>query len=167
MVSLRCYRICGILCVHNHRQFGAIVRSGAGVPSALRDVSTTSRCPAFACLADNRQDDRDRHAACSRMDVPSRRSLRGQRAVNVTRSCSSRSGRGSIAVTKVENWVRATSLTHRHTLRSVIAQAELDELLSEARQDQHEAAGHHRHGNGAWGIKVTAVEVRDVTLRNR
>lgn len=68
------------------------------------------------------------------------------------------------AVTKVENWVRATSLTAQTTLRSVIGQAELDELLSERDKINLKLQDIIDETTEPWGIKVTSVEVRDVTL---
>jgi regulator of protease activity HflC (stomatin/prohibitin superfamily) len=68
------------------------------------------------------------------------------------------------AVVKVENFLQATSLIAQTTLRSVLGQSELDELLAHReminRTLQEIIDGH----TGPWGIKVTAVEVRDVTL---
>ncbi|MCL5103019.1 MAG: slipin family protein [Armatimonadetes bacterium] len=68
------------------------------------------------------------------------------------------------AITKVENWVRATSLQAQTTLRSVIGQAELDELLSERDKLNLKLQGIIDEMTEPWGIKVTSVEVRDVTL---
>jgi len=68
------------------------------------------------------------------------------------------------AVTKVENWVRATSLQAQTTLRSVIGQAELDQLLSERDKLNMNLQAIIDEVTEPWGIKVTAVEVRDVTL---
>lgn len=68
------------------------------------------------------------------------------------------------AVTKVENWVRATSLQAQTTLRSVIGQAELDELLAERDKINSKLQSIIDEVTEPWGIKVLAVEVRDVTL---
>ncbi len=68
------------------------------------------------------------------------------------------------AVTKVENWVRATSLTAQTTLRSVIGQAELDDLLAERDKINLRLQDIIDETTEPWGIKVTSVEVRDVTL---
>ena len=68
------------------------------------------------------------------------------------------------AITAVENFARATALFAQTTLRSVIGQSELDELLSERNkinQRLQEIIDQHTE---PWGIKVTAVEVRDVIL---
>lgn len=68
------------------------------------------------------------------------------------------------AVVKVENYLRATSLIAQTTLRSVIGQAELDDLLSrreKINQTLQEIIDRH---TDPWGIKVTSVEVKDVVL---
>jgi regulator of protease activity HflC (stomatin/prohibitin superfamily) len=68
------------------------------------------------------------------------------------------------AITKVENFLGATSLIAQTTLRSVIGQAELDELLSQRdRINQRLQEIIDRHTD-PWGIKVTVVEVKDVAL---
>jgi regulator of protease activity HflC (stomatin/prohibitin superfamily) len=68
------------------------------------------------------------------------------------------------AVTKIENWVRATSLQAQITLRSVIGQAELDELLAERDKINLKLQGIIDEATEPWGIKVISCEVRDVTL---
>lgn len=68
------------------------------------------------------------------------------------------------AVVKVENYLRATSLIAQTTLRSVLGQAELDDLLSKRdkiNQTLQEIIDRH---TDPWGIKVTSVEVKDVVL---
>jgi len=68
------------------------------------------------------------------------------------------------AVTEVENYLYATSQLAQTTLRSVLGQVELDDLLSQREKlnvklqeilDQH---------TDAWGIKVALVEVKQVDL---
>lgn len=68
------------------------------------------------------------------------------------------------AITKVENWVMATSLKAQTTLRSVIGQSELDELLSEREKINQHLQTIIDEATEPWGIKVTGVQVRDVTL---
>lgn len=68
------------------------------------------------------------------------------------------------AVVKVENFLRATSLIAQTTLRSVVGQAELDDLLSRREKINltlQEIIDRH---TDPWGIKVTSVEVKDVVL---
>jgi regulator of protease activity HflC (stomatin/prohibitin superfamily) len=68
------------------------------------------------------------------------------------------------AVTKVENYLKATSLISQTTLRSVLGQAELDELLAQRDKINLTLQGIIDHQTDPWGIKVTAVEVKDVVL---
>ncbi len=68
------------------------------------------------------------------------------------------------AVVKVMDYVRATSLVAQTTLRSVLGQSELDELLSK-RDDLNQRLQHIiDESTEPWGVKVTIVEVRDVSL---
>jgi regulator of protease activity HflC (stomatin/prohibitin superfamily) len=68
------------------------------------------------------------------------------------------------AVIKVENFWKATSLIAQTTLRSVLGQAELDELLAQREKINHTLQGIIDRQTDPWGIKVTAVEVKDVVL---
>jgi regulator of protease activity HflC (stomatin/prohibitin superfamily) len=68
------------------------------------------------------------------------------------------------AIVKVENFLRATSLLAQTTLRSVLGQAELDELLSEREKINQRLQEILDRHTDPWGVKVTAVEVRDVAL---
>lgn len=68
------------------------------------------------------------------------------------------------AVVKVESFLKATSLIAQTTLRSVIGQAELDELLSQREHVNVKLQEIIDRQTDPWGIKVTAVEVKDVVL---
>jgi regulator of protease activity HflC (stomatin/prohibitin superfamily) len=68
------------------------------------------------------------------------------------------------AVVKVENFLKATSLIAQTTLRSVLGQAELDELLAHRDKINHTLQEIIDRQTDPWGIKVTAVEVKDVAL---
>src|SRR6202007_3130378 len=68
------------------------------------------------------------------------------------------------AVVRVENYLKATSLISQTTLRSVLGQAELDELLSQRDKINLRLQEILDGPTDPWGIKVTAVEVRDVIL---
>ncbi len=68
------------------------------------------------------------------------------------------------AVVKVESFLKATSLIAQTTLRSVIGQAELDELLSQREHVNIKLQEIIDRQTDPWGIKVTAVEVKDVVL---
>ena len=68
------------------------------------------------------------------------------------------------AVIKVENFWKATSLIAQTTLRSVLGQAELDELLAHREKINLTLQEIIDRQTDPWGIKVTSVEVRDVSL---
>lgn len=68
------------------------------------------------------------------------------------------------AIVKVENFYRATALIAQTTLRSVIGQAELDELLSQREKINMRLQEIIDRQTDPWGVKVTAVEVKDVVL---
>ena len=68
------------------------------------------------------------------------------------------------AVTKVMDYFRATSLVAQTTLRSVLGQSDMDELLSK-REELNQRLQHIiDEATEPWGVKVTIVEVRDVSL---
>jgi regulator of protease activity HflC (stomatin/prohibitin superfamily) len=68
------------------------------------------------------------------------------------------------AVIKVENFWKATSLIAQTTLRSVLGQAELDELLSHRDKINQTLQEIIDRQTDPWGIKVTSVEIKDVAL---
>jgi regulator of protease activity HflC (stomatin/prohibitin superfamily) len=68
------------------------------------------------------------------------------------------------AVVKVENFWKATSLIAQTTLRSVLGQAPLDDLLSQRDTINQKLQEIIDHQTEPWGVKVTAVEVKDVSL---
>src|SRR3954454_3859687 len=68
------------------------------------------------------------------------------------------------AVVKVENFLKATSLIAQTTLRSVLGQAELDELLAHREKINQTLQEIIDRQTDPWGIKVTAVETKDVVL---
>ena len=68
------------------------------------------------------------------------------------------------AVVRVENFLKATSLVSQTTLRSVLGQAELDELLAQRDKINMTLQEIIDRQTDPWGIKVTAVEVKDVVL---
>jgi len=68
------------------------------------------------------------------------------------------------AVVKVENFWKATSLIAQTTLRSVLGQAELDELLAHRDKINQTLQEIIDRQTDPWGIKVTSVEIKDVAL---
>lgn len=67
-------------------------------------------------------------------------------------------------IVNVENYREATIQYAQTTLRSVVGQADLDELLSEREKLNRIIQRIVDEATDPWGIKVTAVEIKDVTL---
>ncbi|ALK05574.1 MAG: SPFH domain, Band 7 family protein [Methanosarcina sp. 795] len=68
------------------------------------------------------------------------------------------------AITQVENYMFATSTLSQTTLRDVMGQMELDELLSEREHINKQIQELLDMYTDPWGIKVTGVTIRDVAL---
>lgn len=68
------------------------------------------------------------------------------------------------AVIEVENYLAATSMISQTTLRSVLGEAELDELLSQREKLNEKLQQVIDTQTDPWGIKVTAVEIKDVEI---
>src|SRR5437867_1525538 len=68
------------------------------------------------------------------------------------------------AVIQVENYLYATSQIAQTTLRSILGQAELDELLSEREKQNQALQQVIDRQTEPWGIKVSTVEVKNVDL---
>jgi regulator of protease activity HflC (stomatin/prohibitin superfamily) len=68
------------------------------------------------------------------------------------------------AVVEVENYNYATSQLAQTTLRSVLGQAELDDLLAQRDRLNAQLQQILDHQTDPWGIKVSAVEVKHVDL---
>jgi regulator of protease activity HflC (stomatin/prohibitin superfamily) len=70
----------------------------------------------------------------------------------------------SASVVNVADYIRATSQISQTTLRSILGQSMLDELLSEREKINRELQQIIDQQTEPWGIKVSVVEVRDVEL---
>ncbi|MEM7051231.1 MAG: slipin family protein [Acidobacteriota bacterium] len=68
------------------------------------------------------------------------------------------------AVNEVENYLFATSQLAQTTLRSVLGQADLDELLAEREKLNNQLQEIIDSQTDPWGIKVSMVEVKHVDL---
>ncbi len=68
------------------------------------------------------------------------------------------------AIVEVENYLAATSMIAQTTLRSVIGMAELDELLAEREKLNEKLQSVIDQQTDPWGVKVTAVEIKDVEI---
>ncbi|MEM1114159.1 MAG: slipin family protein [Pseudomonadota bacterium] len=68
------------------------------------------------------------------------------------------------AIIQVENFLEATSQLSQTTLRSVLGQHELDEMLAEREQLNTDIQDILDKQTAAWGIKVANVEIKHVDL---
>ena len=68
------------------------------------------------------------------------------------------------AILKVEQYILATSLLAQTTLRDILGQSELDELLTKRDEINTELQKLIDEATDAWGIKVSSVTIRDVSL---
>src|SRR5467141_1252880 len=68
------------------------------------------------------------------------------------------------AIVQIENFMVATSQIAQTTLRSVLGQHVLDELLSEREKINGILQGIIDESTAPWGIKVSIVEVKDVEI---
>ena len=68
------------------------------------------------------------------------------------------------AVVNVVSFLQATTQIGQTTLRNVLGQSELDELLSQRNKINRELQAIIDEQTERWGVKVTAVEIKDVEL---
>jgi regulator of protease activity HflC (stomatin/prohibitin superfamily) len=68
------------------------------------------------------------------------------------------------AIVEVENYLVATSQISQTALRSVLGKAEFDQLLSERERLNEELQKIIDESTEPWGVKVTAVEIKDVEI---
>jgi regulator of protease activity HflC (stomatin/prohibitin superfamily) len=70
----------------------------------------------------------------------------------------------SDAVTQVVDFLQSTVQIAQTTLRNVLGQSELDELLADRETINRRLQTIIDEHTGRWGVKVTAVEIKDVEL---
>lgn len=68
------------------------------------------------------------------------------------------------AILKVLDYIKATSLLAQTTLRNVVGQSTLDELLGQRDRLNEKIKTAVDEGTDPWGVKVSMVEVKDVQL---
>src|SRR5687768_519568 len=68
------------------------------------------------------------------------------------------------AIVQVENYLLATSQLSQTTLRSVMGQSELDDILSQREKINQRLQQIIDSQTGPWGVKVTNVEVKQIDL---
>jgi regulator of protease activity HflC (stomatin/prohibitin superfamily) len=99
------------------------------------------------------------------MDVPSQEVItRDNVTVKVNAVVYFRVVDPGASVTRVLDFVRATSLIAQTTLRSVLGQVEFDDLLANRERVNEQLQRIIDEQTDAWGVKVTSVEVRDVEV---
>ncbi len=99
------------------------------------------------------------------MDVPSQEVItRDNVTTNVNAVVYYRVVDSNKAIVNVEDYRFATAQLAQTTLRSVTGQAELDELLSEREKLNQLIQKILDEATDPWGIKVTAVEIKDVGI---
>jgi regulator of protease activity HflC (stomatin/prohibitin superfamily) len=99
------------------------------------------------------------------MDVPSQEAITGDNVtVKVNAVCYFRVVNPEAAIVQVEDYKRATYQIAQTTLRSVLGQSELDELLSRREEINQKLQMIIDEQTEPWGIKVSIVEVKDVEL---
>jgi len=101
------------------------------------------------------------------MDVPSQDVIsRDNVSVQVNAVVYFRVIEADKAIIQVENFFEATSQLAQTTLRSVLGQHELDEMLAERERLNADIQGILDKQTDAWGIKVINVEIKHVDLND-
>jgi regulator of protease activity HflC (stomatin/prohibitin superfamily) len=99
------------------------------------------------------------------LDVPSQEAItRDNVTVKVNAVVFFRVVDPSAAVVKVEDYKRATWNIAQTTLRNVLGQSELDEILSRREEINKKLQEIIDETTEPWGVKVSIVEVKDVEL---
>lgn len=99
------------------------------------------------------------------LDVPTQEAITGDNVtVKVNAVCYFRVIDPALAVVQVEDFRRATWQIAQTSLRSVIGEAHLDELLAQRERINDKLATIIDEATEPWGIKVSQVEVKDVEL---
>jgi regulator of protease activity HflC (stomatin/prohibitin superfamily) len=99
------------------------------------------------------------------MDVPAQECItRDNVTVKVDAVIYFRVVDASDAVLKVLDYIKATSLLATTTLRNVVGQSEMDELLAQRDKLNDKIQVVVDEGTNPWGIKVSMVEVKDVEM---
>jgi len=99
------------------------------------------------------------------LDVPPQDIItRDNVSVKVNAVCYFRVVDANLALSQVQNYLYATSQLAQTTLRSVVGQFELDEILSEREKVNAKLQVILDQDTEPWGIKVTKVEVKQVDI---
>lgn len=99
------------------------------------------------------------------LDVPSQEAItRDNVTVKVNAVAYFRVVDPAAAIINVENYRRATSQISQTTLRNVIGQSELDEILAHREKINQELRRIIDEATEPWGVRVEIVEIKDVEL---
>lgn len=99
------------------------------------------------------------------LDIPSQEAItRDNVTVRVNAVCYFRVVDPEAAIVRVENFLLATTQIAQTTMRSVLGQSELDELLSKREDINQRLQQIIDEQTEPWGVKVSVVEVKDVEL---
>jgi regulator of protease activity HflC (stomatin/prohibitin superfamily) len=99
------------------------------------------------------------------LDVPSQDIItRDNVSAKVNAVCYFRVVDANLALSQVQNYLYATSQLAQTTMRSIVGQFELDEILSEREKVNAKLQIILDHDTEPWGIKVTKVEVKQVDI---
>ena len=99
------------------------------------------------------------------LDIPSQEAItRDNVTVRVNAVCYFRVVDPEAAIVRVENFFNATLQIAQTTMRSVLGQSELDELLAKREEINQRLQQIIDEQTEPWGIKVSVVEVKDVEL---
>ena len=99
------------------------------------------------------------------LDIPSQEAItRDNVTVRVNAVCYFRVVDPEAAIVRVENFLLATTQIAQTTMRSVLGQSELDELLSKREDINNRLQQIIDEQTEPWGVKVSIVEVKDVEL---
>ncbi len=99
------------------------------------------------------------------LDVPKQRIItKDNVSVNVDAVVYIRVVNPNDAIMKVERYIMATSLLAQTTLRDILGQSELDDILSKREELNTRLQKILDEATDVWGIKVSAVTIRDVSL---
>jgi regulator of protease activity HflC (stomatin/prohibitin superfamily) len=99
------------------------------------------------------------------LDVPAQDIItRDNVSVKVNAVCYFRVVDANLALSQVQNYLYATSQKAQTTLRSIVGQFELDEILAEREKVNSKLQVILDQDTEPWGIKVTKVEVKQVDI---
>jgi regulator of protease activity HflC (stomatin/prohibitin superfamily) len=99
------------------------------------------------------------------LDVPAQDIItRDNVSVKVNAVCYFRVVDANLALSQVQNYLYATSQKAQTTLRSIVGQFELDEILAEREKVNNKLQTILDQDTEPWGIKVTKVEVKQVDI---